>query len=925
MKIKRSDVAVAVLNAVALMAAGAAHAQSEPQKVDRVEITGSSIKRIDAESALPVQVVTRADIERTGATSVAELVQALPAMQGFTQVSQSVGAGGAGYSDASIHNIGGTRTLVLLNGKRVASWAGQTLTGAGSGIDLNAIPISAIDRVEILTDGASALYGTDAIAGVVNFILRNNLTSGDVSVNVTYPRGGTGQNTKIAATKGWGDLQKDGYNVMLSGAYDRQEQMKATDRAFSATGVIPFSKDGKNYVFFNGSIRGVPGNYEIVDVATQGEDRDILGNWYYAKNGKCPPVHVYRGGACRFDYTSTIETIPESDRTSFFGSFSKALSGGHTLGIDFALSQFKLISRIAPPPVDIKVPTGSALYNRYMPGGANVLHPDAVYGDDLYAYWRGVDVGNRTTQDKTTAAHIAASLKGAVAGWDYTASFTHSENKWVESYLSGWLMQKEQDAALAAGAFDPFLEPGKQSAAGNAALAGMQYRGVYKSQVSKLDGLEANASRPLFKLSGGDAQIGVGLSIRRESLKYTPSAIAQGQTNSIAGDTAQEVPYDVSRNIWGIYGEFVAPVSKQLEVSAALRHDQYGDFGGANNGKLSFRFQPNRQVLVRGSVGTGFRAPSVPQVSAGRQLYGVTGDTYNCPTNALAAMRKVDPLATCHPDGLQYEIIAQGNKDLKPEKSEQFSLGFRLEPASWLSAGADLWGVRIKDRITQLTEATVMGNDAAYLKNFTIFVDPGTGKHYVALFLPNENLGKERYLGLDADIKTTFDTRLGRLTSTLQWTHMFNYEYQRLKDGPYFSNLGTYNDAGVTFRNIIRLANTLKHDRFEHTLAVNYKSGYEDQACSAAECGLVRNVNANGSVGSVVSMSGLRVSSYTTVDWQTRFDYNKRFSVTAGVLNVFDQDPPLSLKRDGGHQLGYDNRYTDPRGRTFYANLSYKF
>ena len=183
---RKTNVSVAVVLALGGAFAMSAKAQVAPQ---RVEVTGSAIKRVDAEGALPVQIIRREEIERSGATSVTDLIQRLPTMQGATTESASVGGGGGGFSGASVHNIGETRTLVLLNGRRLAQFGGQTLTGFGAAIDLNTLPLSAIERVEVLADGASALYGSDAIAGVVNFITRRNSTMGDISVGYSDPRG----------------------------------------------------------------------------------------------------------------------------------------------------------------------------------------------------------------------------------------------------------------------------------------------------------------------------------------------------------------------------------------------------------------------------------------------------------------------------------------------------------------------------------------------------------------------------------------------------------------------------------------------------------------------------------------------------------------------------------------------------------------
>tara|TARA_B100001105_G_scaffold181415_1_gene146747 strand:+ start:549 stop:3290 length:2742 start_codon:yes stop_codon:yes gene_type:complete len=892
------------------------------QEAQRVEVTGSSIKRINAESALPVQTVTRADIDRSGAQSVTELLQNLPAMQGFTHATQSVGASGGGFSGASIHNVGETRTLVLLNGRRMASWAGQTLTGQGAAFDLNSIPLAAVERIEVLSDGASAIYGTDAIAGVVNFILRRDLTTGEASVSASRPRGGVGQSTTVSLTKGWGRVEEDGYNALFSLAMDRQKQVKASDREFARTGVIPFSYQGKNLVFFNGSLRAAPGNYEIVNDA---REFDSLGNHYYDQNGRCPPVHVYRGGACRFDFTSTLEILPEQSRDSFFASVSKSLGGDHKLSVDFAYNRFSLTSRIAPPPVDMRIPTGSALYNRYMPGGTDVLDPTSVYGDDLFAYWRGVDVGNRITKDDTKATHLAFSLSGSLSGWDYSSALTLSRNKWVESHGGGWLLQNELDSAIANGSFNPFLLPGEQSAEGIAALGGMQHRGEYKSQTSTLTALEWHASREVFKIGNRSAQLGLGADFRREEVDYRPSAVARGIVNNIAGDSAQELPYDVTRKVWGVYGELVLPVLPEVEINAALRHDHYSDFGNTDNGKLSVRYQPTKSLLLRGSVGSGYRAPSVPQVAAGRQLYGVTGGTYTCPTEALEALRATDATVRCRPSEAQYDIVASGTSDLKPEKSNQWTLGFRVEPTNDLSLGADFWGVNVKDRILQLKEDVVMSDPGSYLKNFTTFKDPGTGQNYVALYLPNENLGKERFLGVDLDARAGFGLGFGRLTTAVQWTHLFKYDYQRMKDGAWYSNLGKFNDDAVTFKNLVKLTAVLKSGQFENTVVVSYKSSYTDQVCTAADCGLVRVLNPDGTIGALVDVTDRRVASYTTVDLQSKVEVTKAWTATFGVNNLFERDPPLTLKTTGGHQLGYDNRYTDARGRTLYARANFKF
>ena len=258
---------LAVLNAGWLAAPAPALAQDQ-----RVEITGSAIRRIQSEGALPVITLSRDQIERSGATSVAELVQQLPSMQGFTNEGAAVGGGGNGFSGASLHNLGETRTLVLLNGRRLATFAGQFITGGLAGIDLNTIPISAIERVEILADGASSLYGADAIGGVVNFITKKNASGLELNAGGTWPKGGA-RETRVAGSFALGNLDGDGYNLMIAANAEKRTALRAVDRDFARTGVIPVELDGRPVTFFNGSPRGIPANITH-DAGTPGVGAD---------------------------------------------------------------------------------------------------------------------------------------------------------------------------------------------------------------------------------------------------------------------------------------------------------------------------------------------------------------------------------------------------------------------------------------------------------------------------------------------------------------------------------------------------------------------------------------------------------------------------------------------------------------------------
>jgi len=905
-------------------------AAGQQQQLERVEITGSAVRRIEAESGLPVQILQAEDIERTGATSVTDLLRRIPATTGFGE-SGSVGGSAFGFSGVSVHNVGEQRTLVLLNGHRIAQFGGQTLTGFAAAFDLNSLPISAIDRVEILTDGASALYGSDAIAGVVNFITKRNVNESDVTVGFSMPSGGAVE-TRASATLGFGKLEKEGYNVMLTLAYDDRSKLNSTDRDFARTGKLFFNANGKNYRFQQFSPSPIPAN-------ALNDNGELISPWLQT-NGSCPPKTFraiepytidgvdYVDDYCGFDYVGELEIYPERKRKSALGSITKRI-GDHDLFADVLWSETRNISRIAPVPGGISIPAGTSLHDQY-------LSPLGITGDSL-AFYRIYDLGKRTSDDTAQFLDIALGSRGLFAGWDYHAAYTHSESD-VKGNISGYPGALAVGRLSSSGALDPFVLPGQQSEAGNEALAAANYIGYWDGGLSKLDTVSARGSRELMAMSNGPLMLGTGINYNRENFESKPSLFAQGLLadpvqgtlcdpvnapelcDQRFGDASAKPPYSAGRNSYGIFGELLIPAFKNLEFTLSARYDHYSDFGGATTGKGSFRWTPMSTLLVRGSIGNGFHAPTVPQVNGVLQSYGVTSDDYTC----TPELRQVaDSLgAQCQPGQRQYDQLAGGNPDLQPEKSRQATLGFRFEPSTSISLGVDWWWVNVRDSFGQLTEQEVFANPLLYPKSWGVQRDIGTGVDYLAFKADNQNLGNSYHSGFDFDVSGRMKTGIGNLTSGITATYMLREDQQLQKDGPYYSAIGNNGELGVvTFRWAGVWSTTLKTEHFAHTLGLNFKSGYSDQET------VVEVLDAAGNVTGVEAVR-LDVDNYYSFDWQTLWTPTKHIAVTVGVLNIFDKDPPLSLSTGGvnkGQQFGYDDRYYDPRGRTYYANFSYKF
>ena len=901
-----------------------------PQAMQRVEVTGSSIKRIAAEGALPVTVVTSEAIRASGVTSMADLVQRMSTVQGSTGESASVGGSTFGFAGISIHNVGETRTLVLLNGKRLAQFGGQTLTGFAAGFDLNSIPISAIDRVELLTDGASALYGADAIAGVVNFITRRNRTDADITIGYSHPEDGA-RERRFSLTKGFGSLEDNSWNVMLTFGHDERTKLSSNDRDFANTGQRTFSHNGQQYRIQQFSASPIPAN--VLD------DRGQLISPYQRVNGSCPaktfrvtqPYTVdgenFVDDYCGYDFVKDLEIFPERKRDNLMLS-GTVKAYGQEIYADVLLSQSKQTSRIAPVPGQIGIAASTPLHDQY-------LAPLGITADTV-AFYRLADMGQRTSDDIAQFASAVVGTRGSYAGWDYDVSYNYSESK-VKGRISGYPGALAVGNLADSGLLNPFVGPGQQTPAAQEAIRRANYSGYWDGGNSELNSFTANASGDLMPLAGGAMQLGVGVNFNHEKFQSRPSLFAQGAladpvagilcggTTGLAcdqrfGDPASSLPYTAKRDSEGVFAELVAPVRKDLELSAALRYDHYSDFGSAWTGKASFKWTPRTDFLVRGSVGNGFHAPTVPQVNAVLQGYGVTSENYLC-TPDLQAVATANG-AVCRPGSAQYDQLAGGNRNLDPEESTQATLGLRYEPLKALTLGLDLWTVKIRDVFGQLTEQVVFADPLRYASSWGSLVDIATGRNYLAFRADNQNLGKYYATGIDYDITGRYRTPYGQWTSQLNLSQMLREEAQLQENGPYYSAIGNFAELGtVTFRHRGTWRNSLKTGDFLNTLIINFKSGYTDQATT---------VDVLDAAGNVTGQQDVRVhvGSFKTFDWQTVWTPSRSWSLTAGILNLTDKEPPFVPSTSGanrGQQFGYDDRYYDARGRTWYVNGSYKF
>jgi len=900
------------VSALTMIAASAALAQEAP--IQRVEITGSAIKRINAEGALPVQRLTAEQIAKSGASNVADLIQALPAMQGFQVAAIAAGTNSGGNVTASIHDIGASYTLVLLNGRRIAP------QGSGSTINLNAIPMSAVENVEILTDGASALYGSDAIAGVINFILKKNYQGFNIEASHSQPtQSSAGRTSNFNLTYGMGDLDADRYNVLLTYRKDETKQVRALDRDFADTAYVPFNWNGNSYIYDRTSPAAIPAN---VSATFKSGAAPIGFNPYQKKNGQCAPMNQLALSNtalvqnCGFDFVQTIEIVPQNSRDSFFGKATVKATDKINVFVEAAYSRLDLTARIAPNTASVAIAKGSPLYNTYVRPYLTAAQDTDI--KSVTASYRTYDWGTRDSETLTTSKNLVLGAEGDIGTWSFGTGLTWSKNAIDERYVGGYVKNTEFRDMLAKNQFDPFLGIGGQSDATKQLIANSVFNGSIRDASTTLKGIDARASHELFQLPAGTAQIALGGDYRNYHYQQSPHATS----SDIFGFSASPA-YDMERSNYGVFSEVNMPVLKGLELTGAARYDTFeavknklanrdmGSKESSSTYKVSARWQPTPSFLMRGSYGTGFKAPSMLDIGQPLVAAGFTSNSWDCPANL-----KAENADYCQVGKRQYNVLSGGNENLKPEKSKQFTVGFRFEPTSSFSVQADLWDVKIRDAVSSVSEALIFGDPVKYRELFTTFVDPGNGQTYWAKKTLSINIGKTHNQGIDWETTYRHNFSFGKLTTILNGTYLIKSDYTKPgTDNDWVNSMNYFgvNDA-VSFRHIVRLSTTLDTGAFSNSLVANYRNGYTDAEAQS------RNVATNK-----LETFRVHVPSHLTFDWQGKWKATSNLLLRAGIKNIADRNPPFSLRASSGHQVGFDPRYADPLGRTFYLTGSYTF
>jgi iron complex outermembrane recepter protein len=891
--------------AAALAAASVpTYAQQTAAIVDKIEVTGSLIKRVEGEAALPVTVISIDELAKAGVTNAEQAVKLIAQQQGGTVTSGSVSSTNGAASYANLRALGAQRTLVLLNGKRIVS-----NPFASVAVDLNTLPLAAVKRIEVLSDGASATYGTDAIAGVINFITHKDFRGVTISAEAQVPQGDGGEQYKTDILAGMGDLAKQGWNVNVAFSYRENKTMFGTDRDFSRTAFIP----SRGFNALSGTT--FPANY------SQGS---LLTNPTFPT---CqPPTSIARDAvSCGADTQAFTWTIP--DQKQWNGSIrgTLALGPNHTASFDYFKANNKVRTQIAPSPeTGLTMGPDSPFY----PGNGvtPITNPALNRTATISIGFRTVPLGPRQGEQENNTERAVASLEGSGFGWDYQASGLWSKAKVENYFLNGYPTTTAMLNGVRGTNGAPFLNPfGTQTAAGLAYLQANQVLGLVQSGEGKLSSISASASRPLFNLAGGATQLALATEFRKEEMLYLTDVpkVSQASSSGLAGSGARRAG---DRDIKALAAEFNLPILKNLELAVSVRYDKYSDFGSTTNPKAAIRFTPYKDLLLRTSYNEGFAAPTLTQLYAPTSTT-FTGGSYNdpflCPNGVVNSAAGGVASRDCR---LQFQQQQGGNTQLTPETSKAWTVGFVYQITPKLSVGLDQWFYRVKNNISTIGENTIFGDPVTYANLFVRCSRapaalqtaigacrvPG-GDPLAFIINTNQNLGETFTRGVDVQVNwASGATPYGAFNASLRGTYVTDYQFQVVKNGAYFYPVGNYNaNFGGPVLRYQQVTNFgWQKGNWNTNLVNRYSSGYFDQ---------------NGAGNVLAAFRNNVVKSYSIFDLAVTYTGIKGLSVQAGILNLADTDPSFTNQTARFQARGYDDRVHNPLGRVYTLSAKYNF
>lgn len=863
---KRFTIALAAAAVNLAIFAPAGYAQDSSANIEKIEVTGSHIRRTDMEGPSPITSIDADQIAATGVTDLIGLFAKLPISgQGtFSTQGNSSDDTANGGSSVSLRGLGADSTLILVNGRRVS--VSPFAKGIDTAfVDINNIPIFAIKRVDIQKDGASATYGSDAIAGVINIILKDDFDGLELSAKYgdTADGGGEEQNFSLM----FGTTSEKANHTFILDYFDREEVLYS-DRDYSrSANQAALRPNDPDAVDFRSS-SGIPGTIALRSDPTN-RIIDEFGQ------DVCAPEDIDRASnLCRYDYAPHMTMIPDAERFSFNYLGNYEISSTARAFIELNGQNSKSIVRGAASPS----------FDELFMDGDNINHPFAddpthpFFGQDLTMRRRTVDIGNREKRVDTDYYRTIFGLEGEFGDWNWTTAYSYIKSESVERGVDGFPNSARAQEAIDSGLWNPF-EPSANSQEALDFIETQTSR-VGKSTIRILNG---TVSGPLFEIASGDVMMAFGIERREESISDNPDE--QFLRGEVFGTEATQANGD--RDVTAYFTEFSIPAMDTLEIQLALRHEDYSDFGTTTDPKISFLWNPLDNLSFRGSWGTAFRAPSLHQLGLGR-----TDESPNLVDNL-----RCDAVGLgCDPQ--EYTAVFEGNPDLQPEESTSYNLGVIYEITDDLSFSLDYYSYDIEDIIASDTQALInaRGLDPEIVQRIPTS-NPNDPGEIVRIFDSFQNLNDLETTGLDLDVNYRFENSMGEF----RLGYVLNYvlDYEEFRSGATAPAVveGQFEQPEVRWSTFL---DWMKGD-VNATVAVNYIGEFDgDQDAGFGD---------------------KTVDSMTTVDLTVNWQGIENAVFTVGATNLFNEEPPFSH-----HDfMGFVNTTHNGQGRFVYVQGRYKF
>ncbi|SDJ68193.1 TonB-dependent receptor plug domain-containing protein [Microbulbifer yueqingensis] len=870
---RKNLLSVAVKGAIGLTAAAVmvpampAFAQGDATLVEEIVVTGSRIKRTNFDQSAQVVSMDRQAIDATGSLMISDTLRSTP-LNSLGSFNERSGSSAQSNATINLRGLGAQRSLVMINGRRMP---GSPNLGAAS-VNLNMIPMTAVERIDILADGASAVYGSDAVAGVVNLMMRENFEG----LEFTARRGERANDDGIEESFGFiSGITSDRGNVTFAAEYNRRDPIFDADRDYTAAwirddgdGRLDSYVDTDGYSYYGKSIQISDPNTKYYDIqAANGcaDDSAFLETGALAFDEP-------EGTLCNYNYANISANKAELNRVNTFLSANYDISESVEFFTNILFSKVDSFGRYAPPAA--KWEDMPADY-RDVPFDVDALLASGDITEDyeITGYYRWTNIGPRDNFVTDTQYDFTAGFRGDLAnGVSYE---TYAQKGRYESKENGmyYLSYPGLDYILAQGK-DPF------SAEGAAAMRATTSQDNFTS-LSKVYGhLQFDAgdwfgAGETIVLSGAEAY----------QIEYANQYDAASEAGLVGGSSGNSAAGE--RDVAAVFAEAIIPVTDLVEMNAAVRYDNYSDFGSNVAPSLSATYNVTDTLSLRARAGKGFRAPALDE------LYG---------PSAFSAESATDPASGVY---RQWDTYYSTNEDLDAETSTSLSIGGNWEFVSGWSLDVGVWNVEVEDVIVQPSTQEIFWARAG-----GVALDPSTGIYVsgtgadTEVFSKTTNAGILDVTGVDVKLDGGFDTEFGMITVGGLVSQQLSYEKDAFYLGP-VQDVSTFN-LYPDMRGQFMLGWSMGMHAVD--LTVDYVSAH-DELTEIADSGSL-------------SKSGEDLDDWTTLNLAYRLDTASFGSIKVGARNLTNEDPVLD--KDGKFAREHFSLY-DNTGRTVYAEYTMSF